>query len=178
MRGKGRKGTPAVRQGSLVAEKVLGYIRMWSETGRGSQAEEYRVQAVCTRRWGHGNSWLVDIPPWLEYTSNRPPHITFRRRQLQFVYPGLQVVLKNFRRYECKSGDVADQWDTVGFPGAHITTAYVPSRSIQVAKEQHSGAIGAIHTEQATEAYGGSGVIASNFRTPHSSRLPTPVNVE
>ena len=136
---------------------------MLSGTGDGSQFEEYTVQVVCMRRWGDGNSWLVDIPPLLEYTSNRPPHITFRPWQLKFVYPGLQVFLKNFRSYECKSGDVAYQWDIVEFPGAHITTAYVPSRSIQVSKEEHSGAIGLMQTEQATETDGSSGVIASEF---------------
>ena len=136
---------------------------MLSGTGDGSQLEEYTVQVVCMRRWGDGNSWLVDIPPWLEYIGNRPPHITFRPWQLKFVYPGLHVFLKNFRAYECKSGDVAYQWDIVGFPGAHITTAYVPSRGRQVSKEEHSGAIGLMQTEQATEVYGSSGVIASEF---------------
>ena len=115
------------------------------------------------RRWGDGNSWLVDIPPWLEYTSNRPPHITFRRRQLKFVYPGLQVILKNFRTYECKSGDVAYQWDIVGFPRAHITTAYVPSRGKQISKRKPSRAIGLMQKEQTTKASGRSGVIASEF---------------
>ena len=136
---------------------------MLSETGDGSQFEEYIVQVVCIRRWGDGNSWLVDIPPWLEYTSNRPPHITFRPWQLKFVYPGLHVLLENFRAYECKSGDVAYQWDIVGFPKAHLTTAYVPSKGRQVSKAEHSGAIGLMQTEQATEAYGSSGVIASEF---------------
>ena len=136
---------------------------MLSGTGDGSQFEEYIVQIVCMRRWGDGNSWLVDIPPWLEYTSNRPPHITFRPWQLKFVYPGLHVFLENFRAYECKSGDVAYQWDIVGFPRAHITTAYVPSRGRQVPKEEHSGAIGLVQIEQATEVYGSSDVIASEF---------------
>ena len=136
---------------------------MLSGTGNESQFEEYIVQVVCMRQWGDGNSWLVDIPPWLEYTSNRPPHITFRPWQLKDVYPGLHVFLENFKAYECKSGDVAYQWDIVGFPKAHITTAYVPSRSIQVSKEEHSGAIGLMQTEQTTEAYGSSGVIASEF---------------
>ena len=132
-------------------------------TGNESQFEEYIVQVVCMRQWGDGNSWLVDIPPWLEYTSNRPPHITFRPWQLKDVYPGLHVFLENFRAYECKSGDVAYQWDIVGFPRAHITTAYVPSRGRQVSKQEHNGAIDLIQTEPTIEAYGSSGVTVPEF---------------
>ena len=126
---------------------------MFSDTGKGSTAEKYLVQAVCTRRWGHGNSWLVDIPSWLPYANKRPPHITFRPRQLKVVYSGLCVNLENFRTYYCKSGDVAYQWGIVGFPGAHITTAYFPSRNIQASKEKCSGATGAIqYTEPDVQA--------------------------
>ena len=123
VKGKAGKGTLANWQDSQVAEKFLDYTCMLSETGDGSQFEEYIVQVVCIRRWGDGNSWLVDIPPWLDYTSNRPPHITFRPWQLKFVYPGLHVFLDNFRAHKCKSGDIAYQWDIVGFPRAHMTTA-------------------------------------------------------
>ena len=136
---------------------------MLSKTGNESQFEEYIVQVVCMRQWGDGNSWLVAIPPCLKYTSNRPPHITFRPWQLKDVYPGLQVCLENFKAYECKSGDVAYQWDIVGFPKAHITTAYVPSKGRQVSKQEHNGAIDLIQTEPTIEAYGSSGVTVPEF---------------
>ena len=49
---------------------------------------------------------------------------------------------------------MAYQWDIVGFPGAHITTAYFPNRNIQTWKDKCSEAIGAIqYTELDTQAH-------------------------